>query len=321
SIQRQIGDRKAQSITLNNIGSAFEIVGRNEQALSYFNKALAMEREIGLRGPEAMTLGNMAGVDSNAGNLHDAIQKASEALDIFREVGDRSGESLTLSNLGYLVDRSGDREKALDSYNQALALAKAVGNPIREAVVLGGLMLNQKETHPALAVFYGKRAVNLLQQVRGNIQVLDLEKQQEYSDYVRGAAADTLSPLAMTPAEKQAEEDYEKSTAQLVSLGEQWAQLRKNTARTAEQEKQFQEIKDQLAQASKGLDVFYSRLYELFGKTNSANNQVRDVKGPVSELKQIIAKMPHTVVLYTLVGTDRTSIIVIAGSAAVPPGV
>ena len=354
-IQRQIGDRKAQSITLNNIGSAFEIVGENEQALSYFNKALAMEREVGLRGPEAMTLGNMAGVDSNASNLHDAIQRSSEVLDIYREVGDRSGESLTLSNLGYLLDRSGDHEKALDSYNQALALAKAVGNPIREAVVLGGLMLNQKETHPALAVFYGKRAVNLLQQVRGNIQgldkslqksflssnagyyryladlliaqgrlpeaeqVLNLEKQQEYSDYVRGAAADTLSPLAMTPAEKQAEEDYEKSTAQLVSLGEQWAQLRKNTARTAEQEKQFQEIKDQLAQASKGLNVFYSRLYELFGKTNSANNQVRDVKGPVSELKQIIAKMPHTVVLYTLVGTDRTSIIVIAGSADVPP--
>ena len=57
--------------------------------------------------------------------------------------------------------------------------------------------------------------------------MLDLLKQQEYSDYVRGDPADRLSPLTLTPAEQQAEEDYQKSTAQLVSLGEQWAELKK----------------------------------------------------------------------------------------------
>ena len=36
---------------------------------------------------------------------------------------------------------------------------------------------------------------------------------------MRGDTADTLSPLTLTPAEQQAEKDYQKSTAQLVSLG------------------------------------------------------------------------------------------------------
>jgi CHAT domain-containing protein len=42
-----------------------------------------------------------------------------------------------------------------------------------------------------------------------------------------------------------------------------------------------------------------------------------DVKGDVSLLKQAIAKMPHTVALYTLVGKDRISVIVITSAATV----
>ncbi len=134
---------------------------------------------------------------------------------------------------------------------------------------------------------------------------------------MRGETANTLSPLTLTPAEKQAEGDYQKSTAQLVSLGEQWAQLKKNTARTAEQEKQYQQLSDQLDAASKGLNDYYARLYVLFGKNSDANKQVADVKGEVSALKQTIARTPHTVALYTLVSSDRFSIIVITSSATV----
>ena len=114
--------------------------------------------------------------------------------------------------------------------------------------------------------------------------------------------ADTLSPLTLTPAEQQAEEDYQKSTAQLVSLGEQWAELKKLTSRTAEQEKQFQQLSDQLDAASKGLNDYYARLYVLFGKNSDANKQVADVKGDVSRAgADQIAEMPHTVALYTMV--------------------
>jgi hypothetical protein len=214
-------------------------------------------------------------------------------------------------------------------------------------------MLNQNAAQPALAIFYGKQAVNLLQHVRGEMrgldqalqksfltskneyyhdlaglliaqgrlpeaqQVLDLLKEQEYSDYVRGEAEKTLSPLTLTPAEQQAKDDYEKSTAQIVAVGEQWMQLKRNSARTPEQEKTFQQLSDELDAAGKALDDYYARLCVAFGNNGEANRQVADVKGNVSLLQQAIAKMPHTVALYTLVGKDHYSVIVITGSAAV----
>ena len=52
--------------------------------------------------------------------------------------------------------------------------------PSIEAVIYSNLMLNQKDRQPALAIFYGKQAVNLLQQVRGNIQGLDKELQRAF---------------------------------------------------------------------------------------------------------------------------------------------
>ena len=82
-------------------------------------------------------------------------------------------------------------------------------------------------------------------------------KAQEYSDYMRGETADTLSPLTLTPAEKQAEDDYQRSTAHLVSLGEQWSQLKNLATRTPEEEKQFKDLsRNQLDAAGKGLTTF-----------------------------------------------------------------
>jgi CHAT domain-containing protein len=224
---------------------------------------------------------------------------------------------------------------------------------LREAQIFHNMMLTEKTTRPALAVFYGKQAVNLLQHVRGQIQgldpalqksflaskteyyhdlaalliqqgrlpeaqqVLDLLKQQEYSDYVRGDPTKTLSPLTLTLAEKQAQEDYQRSTAQIMELGEQWSALKKIATRTPEQEQQYQQLTGQLNAASKGLNDYYARLYTLFANNSDANKQVADVKGNVSLLKQTIAKMQHTVALYTLVGSERYSVIVITGSTAV----
>lgn len=148
-------------------------------------------------------------------------------------------------------------------------------------------------------------------------QVLDLLKVQEYSDYVRGDPANTLSPLTLTPAEQQAEQDYQKSTTQLVSLGAQWAELKKIATRTPEQEQQYQQLSDQLDAASKGLTAYYHRLYDLFGKNSDANRQRAAVKGNVSALEDLVADMPGTVALYTMVTSDHYGVIVITATGTV----
>jgi CHAT domain-containing protein len=227
-----------------------------------------------------------------------------------------------------------------------------VNDPLIESPILYGMMLVNKP-QPALAIYYGKQAVNLLQQVRSNIQgldralqstfvsskavyyhdladlliaqgrlpeaqqVLDMLKQQEYADYVRGGGTDALSPLTLTAAEQKAQQDYEKSTAQLLAAGEKWQELKNMSTRTPDQDSEFKQLSAQLNAASKALNDYYARLYVLFGKDSGANNQLRDVKGNVSALAEQIEDTPHTVALYTMVTSDHYRVIVITAKATV----
>jgi len=345
-------DTAGQVRTLNNIGLVYWDVHQLQKALDTYNQALPIIRQAGIPGVEATLLENIGAVYSVQGDSQKALDEYNQALPIFRQVGERAGEAGTLTRIGLLHAKLGEKQNAQEFYNQALPLASAVGDPILEAWVLGSMVSNQKSDHPAEAIFFGKQAVNLLQQVRGNIQgldkqaqtsflaskadyyhdladlliaqnrlpeaeqVLDLLKQQEYSDYTRGAAADTLSPLTLTPGEQQAEADYQKSTAQLVSLGEQWQQLRKIAARTPDQESQFQQLSAQMDAASKGLSDYYDHLFVVFGGADSdAKKQVAEVKGHVSSLRSAIANTPRTVALYTMVTSDHYRVIVITSSA------
>lgn len=352
-LYKQVKDADGEATVATNFAGLLNAPGQKQKALEYYQIALDLQRSIHNRDGEARTLNNMGLVYEDLKQPQKADENFEQALAIWHETGERNGEAQVLDNIGCLWRDAGDKEKARQYYAQALPLAKAVSNPLREAQLFHDMMLNEKDREPMLAVFYGKQAVNLVQSARGKIQglekglqrsflatkneyyhdlaelmiaqgrlpeaqqVLDLLKDQEYADYVRGESDKSLSPLSLTPAEQQARDDYEKSTAQIVSAGEEWMQLKRNTARTPEQETRYQQLSDQLNVASKGLNEFYARLYTAFGNASEANKEVADVKGNVSALKQLIAKEPHTVALYTLVGKERYSVIVITGSTAV----
>jgi CHAT domain-containing protein/uncharacterized protein HemY len=347
AILRELSDRGGEARTLIGIGSVYFELGDRQKALDLYNQALLIATALRFRSSEAYALINIGNVYSVRGQQQKALDFSDQALPIFRAAGDREGEAYTLNTIGLAYSALGEPQKALEFFDQALPIATTVSDPLLESLILRNLMSNQRQAQPALATFYGKRAVNLLQQVRGNIQsldmqlqssflaskwlyyhdladlliaqgrlpeaeqVLDLFKQQEYTDYVRGSA-DTLS-LTLTPEEQQAEADYQKSTAQLVSLGHQWAQLKAISSRTPEQEQLYQQLSDELDAASKGLNDYYAHLYKLFGAGNDANRRVADVKGDVSLLKQQIASMPNTVALYTMTTGDRYRVIVITG--------
>lgn len=352
-IWRQTGDRPEEAKALNNIGNIQRSLGEMQGAADDYNQALAIDRAVGNRAEEANALGNLGSVYDKPGEEQKALDYDNQALAIDREVGDRSGEANAINNIGVVYAEIGEKRKALDAYHEALPIAISVGDPLQEALIDHNLLKAEKSDRPSLAIYHGKQAVNNLQRVRGNIQqldkslqqsflsskndyyhdladllieqgrlpeaqqVLDLLKQQEYTDYVRGEAANTLSPLALTSAEQQAEDDYQKSTAQTTALGEQWAALRNIPKRTSEQEQQFRKITDQLDTAAKGLEGYYNRLYTLLGEGSQANNKLAVVQGDVSALADAISESPHAVALYTLVGKERTSIIVITGSTAV----
>jgi tetratricopeptide (TPR) repeat protein len=352
-IWRQTGDRPGEAKSLDNIGNAQAALGEMPGAVDSYNQALAIDRAVGNRAEEANTLSNLGTVYDSLGDKQKALDYYNQALTIDREVSGRAEEANAINNIGFLYSEIGEKRKALDAYHEALPIAISVADPLQEALIDYNLMNAEKGNRPALAIYYGKQAVNYLQRVRGNIQllekslqqsflsskddyyhdladllieqgrlpeaqqVLDLLKLQEYTDYVRGDTASRLSPLSLTPAEQQAEDDYQKSTAQMIALGEQWATLRDIQKRTSEQEQEFHKITDQLDAAAKGLEGYYNRLYTLLGEGSQANDRLAVVQGDVSALIDAITESPHTVALYTMVGKERTSIIVITGSTAV----
>jgi CHAT domain-containing protein/tetratricopeptide (TPR) repeat protein len=347
-------DREGQATALSNIAGIFTAPSQKPTALTYYQQALQLQRDAQDRDGEARTLNNMGRVYSDLKQPDKALDCLQQALTIWRALGDFSDEAHALDGIGEAWGSSSDKKKAVSYFLQALPLAHAAKDPYYEAQIFYDLMRIEHTPQPALAVFYGKQAVNLLQQMRDKMrqldtslqksflysesdcyrdlailliaqgrlpeaqQILDLMKEQEYSEFVRGETAKSLDPLSLTPAEQQARDDYEKSTAQIVAVGEQCLQLKRNKARTPEQDKEYQQLSDQLDAASKGLNNYFGRLFSTLGNNSeTANRQVETVKGSVSALRQIIARMPHTVALYTLTGTDRYSVIVITGSTEV----
>jgi len=93
--------------------------------------------------------------------------------------------------------------------------------------------------------------------------------------------------------------------------------LNKIATRTPQQEQQYQQLNAQLDAASKGLTAYYHRLYDLFGKNSDANRQRAAVKGNVSALEDLVADMPGTVALYTMVTSDHYGVIVITATGTV----
>src|ERR1017187_8111720 len=232
-------------MALNDIGRAYADLGQPQKALEYSEQALPIWRETGIRRGEAMTLNNMGRDYTDLKDPDKALAFDSQALPIWREVEDRRGEALALMTIGWAYSARKEDEKALASELAALSLAKAAGDPEVQGSIETSLMMGLREQHlPEEAIFFGMDAVNSYQQIRRNIsgmakdlqagfaqsksttyrvlaellveagrlgeaeEILDLLKEQELRDIVRGAAPGTapkVTPLRLTAGQLKAQ--------------------------------------------------------------------------------------------------------------------
>jgi len=344
---QQLGDRASEAMVLDNMGATYVELGSNREAIAVLNQGIALQAGMANRRREAIARVSIGVAYHKLGDDQKAVESLQQGLDLLRQTNDHANEARAYTALAKVYFDMGEKGKGQVYLNQALPLARAVNDPLIESTIFYGMMLVNKP-QPALAIYYGKQAVNLLQQVRSNIQgldkalqsgfvtskaafyhdladllitkgrlpeaqqVLDLLKQQEYADYVRGAGTDALSPLTLTAAEQKAQQDYEKSTQQIVAIGEQLAELQ-----TKGGQQGANELSDRLKTASNALNDYYSRLYVLFGKDSAANDKMDVVKGNVSGLQEEIAESPRTVALYTMVSSDHYRVIVVTANVTV----
>lgn len=156
-----------------------------EARVSY-EEALNLYREIYDKKHEAVVMTNMGVVQAAAGETTEALKTFENALKVSRDAGDKDGEAITLNNIGETYSNLGEHRKALEFFNRALPLLKATGDRSGEAVALADAMYDWAQIgNPRMAIFCGKQAINIFQDLRRTARGLDTEIQKDYLRRIR----------------------------------------------------------------------------------------------------------------------------------------
>jgi CHAT domain-containing protein len=138
-ILKEIGDRAGEGGSLNNIGLIYYDLGQYPKALNYYQQALVISEEIGNRAGEGGSLNNIGLIYYNLGQYPKALDYYQQALVIRQEIGDRRGEGESLNNIGGIYDSQGQYPKALDYYQQALVIRQEIGDRVGEGGTLNNI--------------------------------------------------------------------------------------------------------------------------------------------------------------------------------------
>jgi CHAT domain-containing protein/uncharacterized protein HemY len=180
-LRREIKDRKGEGLTLNNLGLTYRILGRYEKAIEHFGQALAIARDVKDRAGEGSCLNQLGFTYTSLSRYEKAIEYHQQALTISQEVKGRGLEGASLQGLGSAHDSLARYEKATEYYEQSLAIFRELKIRSSEGTLLNALMLVwERQNNNPVAIFNGKQAVNVFQEIRGNIKSLDRESQQSY---------------------------------------------------------------------------------------------------------------------------------------------
>ncbi len=192
-IQREVSDRAGEAASINNLGLVHVMLGNYQQAIDRYQQALKLQHEIGHHRGEANALMNLGFAYLRLNDPQNSMAYVQQALTIFQEIGDRMGEAGSLSYLGNVFDRMGDHQQAISYYQQALAIDTEFDDREGKALNLGSIGIAlQKLEEPELAIIFLKQSVKLYETIRQDIQGLDRDLQQSYTNQV----ADTYRHLA-----------------------------------------------------------------------------------------------------------------------------
>ena len=136
AIRREIGDLRGEAISSNNLADAYVQLGRTADALDQFERTLPLQREAGYRYGEGITLNNLGEAYLDLDRPGEAIGYLRQAHEIFVAINTSHGEDYALHNLARAYLQLGRSDEAIASFRQALRVRQAVGDREGEAMTL-----------------------------------------------------------------------------------------------------------------------------------------------------------------------------------------
>jgi len=358
---REVGNLSGEALALNDTGRVRADMGEPKKALDEYAQALALWRQAGNRRGEATTLTNLGRAWFALGDRAKALEIEEQALPVWREVKEPRGEALALSTMSRIEFALAQPERAVPTALAALSLVRAAGDPDMQGAIETMLMIGFRNQHrPQEAILFGKDAVNAYQQMRGNIagldkelqegfvesksvtyrtlaelllqtdrldeaeHILDLLKEEELKEVVRGAADDTAraAPLKLSTAEQKAQDDLlaqEKNAAGVAGLSQEYAWLLGKETRSSAEEARMKALDARIEAANAELSSFFEKtLYPELERTSGAraNDVLRGEESRVSGLQNtLLALGPGVMGIRLLLGEEHAYAIVVTARA------
>src|SRR5262249_28277148 len=152
----------------------YDRLGHIEKAIDYYQQALPITREVKNRYMEMSAADNIGVGYVELKQYDKAAEYLEQALALAREMKARDLEAEPLDSLGEAYRLQGQYEKATQYHERVLALSRETKVRRLEVSSLMGLMLDWKaRNRERLGIYFGKQAVNLIQEMRGEFASLD----------------------------------------------------------------------------------------------------------------------------------------------------
>lgn len=139
----EAADRRQNSfLTITNLSSlawTYKSLGQFKDALTCYEKALAIEKSMSNKHVKALILGDMSDAHRFLGNYEMAISCSEEATAILSEQKDDINLSKQVRSLGLIYHHMGQYQNALEKYNNALIMARVRNDLETVADILGDI--------------------------------------------------------------------------------------------------------------------------------------------------------------------------------------
>ncbi len=337
----EINETGNRALLLNSIGSVYTDLGNYKEALNNFQKSLAIAIETDDLAATASIFNNMGGVYTDFERYDDAVRVYESALDCSRRLNARGDEATTLNNLGAVYFRLKQYEKARVHFEQSLAISVELKQLDTQSYALKNLLgMYVALENPKLAIFYGKKTINVFQEIRANIKSLDkatrdtyIERKEKYyrilSDVLisEGRIPEAQNVLDLLKIEEYGqitihrgggdadrlpysttETDVAAKVDNLATLGRRAGELEKSQKEkgtlTVDEQTELSAVRSEIETANKAFRL----ALEALGKSDeSVEEKVSEIQSE-KNLQRILGSIGRdlgtgAVALYTVIGT------------------
>jgi CHAT domain-containing protein/Tfp pilus assembly protein PilF len=341
-IQQGINSRLEETRTLVNLVRISIWLGDRDELYRYYDQTLL------LKSPGSLDAENYSTLPT-PGDL--AVETYNKALSLSSASGDLFEVASLLNDIGSIHLFMQKPEKALDSFNRALITNKRIENLPGVGYTLDRLMNCWKLLgNTRLAIFYGKQAVNLYQEMRGYItentpefqvtflrskertyrvlgdllisekrlleaqQVLNLLKEEEFFQFVGGTADEAItlnSRASLTSTESHWATQFENLVDLVISAAKKRSEFLNLVQQGMEERQRLSKFDAELRESNRALDKFLNQL-----RANADSGRAAKLDVEVPEAKTLIKTLTDlgadVVALFTLVSEDRYSVLLVS---------